>query len=82
MLLEAHPRLDGTRVPKPRVKSEMPSPYAVPDGCRFHTRCPLAEDVCLRIDPPEVPIDSEPEHSSACHVLPRKDAAPVSAAGG
>jgi oligopeptide/dipeptide ABC transporter ATP-binding protein len=75
MLLEAHPRLDGTRVPKPRVKSETPSPYAVPDGCRFHTRCPLAEDICRRVDPPAVPIESDPEHSSACHVLPHMNAA-------
>ena len=80
MLLEAHPRLDGSRVRKSRVKSEMPSPYSVPGGCRFHTRCPLAEDICRQVDPPAVPIDSEPEHSSACHVLPQMKAAPASTA--
>jgi oligopeptide/dipeptide ABC transporter ATP-binding protein len=78
-LLEAHPRLDGSRVPKPRVKSEIPSPYEVPDGCRFHTRCPLVEDVCRRVDPDAVPIDGEPEHSSACHVLPQMKSARTSA---
>jgi peptide/nickel transport system ATP-binding protein len=82
MLLEAHPRLDGSRVPKPRVKSEMPSPYAVPDGCRFHTRCPLAEDICRRVDPPAVEIDDQPEHSSACHVLPNRKAAESTSVNG
>lgn len=77
MLLEAHPRLDGSRVPKPRVKSEMPSPYAVPEGCRFHTRCPLAEDICRRVDPPAIEIDAQPEHTSACHVLPNRETAPA-----
>ncbi len=72
MLLEAHPRLDGTRVREPQVTTEMPSPYAIPDGCRFHTRCPLVEDVCLRVDPPEIEIPSaRGGHRSACHVLTR-----------
>jgi oligopeptide/dipeptide ABC transporter ATP-binding protein len=70
MLLEAHPRLDGTRVREPRVQSETPSPYAIPEGCRFHTRCPLAIDVCSRVDPPDFEIDSRGGgHLSACHVL-------------
>jgi oligopeptide transport system ATP-binding protein len=70
MLLEAHPRLDGTRVPKPRVTREMPSPYAIPEGCRFRTRCPLAEDICVRVDPPAVEVESDRGgHTSACHVL-------------
>jgi len=72
MLLEAHPRLDGTRVRKPAVTSEMPSPYAIPSGCRFHTRCPFAEDVCREVDPPAAAIESERgDHFAACHVLPR-----------
>ncbi len=72
MLLEAHPRLDGTRVRKPTVTSEMPSPYSIPAGCRFHTRCPFAEDVCREVDPPAVEIDSgHGGHFAACHVLPR-----------
>jgi oligopeptide transport system ATP-binding protein len=70
MLLEAHPRLDGTRVRKPRVQTETPSPYAIPEGCRFHTRCPLAIDICSRVDPPDFEIESaHGGHLSACHVL-------------
>ena len=82
MLLEAHPRLDGTRVPNPRVTSEMPSPYAIPAGCRFHTRCPFAEDVCREVDPPAVALDSERGgHVAACHVLPRLERAPEAVVG-
>ena len=76
MLLEAHPRLDGTRVRKPPVTTETPSPYAIPGGCRFHTRCPLAEEICKSVDPPAVEIESAyGGHVSACHVLPRQPAA-------
>ena len=82
MLLEAHPRLDGTRVPNPRVTSEMPSPYAIPAGCRFHTRCPFAEDVCREVDPPAVALDSERGgHVAACHVLPQLERAPEAVVG-
>ncbi len=72
MLLEAHPRLDGTRVRKPRYVGETPSPYDLPSGCRFHPRCPLAEDVCSRVDPPVLDVPSpRGGHGSACHVMPR-----------
>jgi oligopeptide transport system ATP-binding protein len=71
-LLEAHPRIDGGRVRKPAVRTEMPSPYAIPGGCRFHTRCPLAEGICATVDPPPVEVrSSRGGHISACHVLPR-----------
>jgi oligopeptide/dipeptide ABC transporter ATP-binding protein len=71
-LLAAHPRLDGTRVRKPTVRADMPSPYDIPGGCRFHTRCPLAESVCPEVDPPLVEVASAGgRHLSACHVLPR-----------
>jgi peptide/nickel transport system ATP-binding protein len=82
-LLEAHPRLDRTTVRKPAVRTESPSPYAIPGGCRFHTRCPLAEEVCLKVDPPALEIPSElGGHLSACHVLPRmEDAQPHAAIG-
>jgi peptide/nickel transport system ATP-binding protein len=67
MLLDAHPRLDGTRVLKPRMAGDTPSPYEIPAGCRFHPRCPLAEERCLSIDPPATEVGSG--HVSACHVL-------------
>ena len=82
-LLEAHPRLGGTTVRKPAVRTDSPSPYEIPSGCRFHTRCPFAEEICSRVDPPAVEIPSEHGgHRSACHVLPRtEDARPHASIG-
>ncbi|HTT96390.1 MAG TPA: ABC transporter ATP-binding protein, partial [Solirubrobacterales bacterium] len=76
-LLEAHPRIDGTRVRKPAVRTDSPSPYAIPSGCRFHPRCPLAEERCAREEPAATPVDPVGGgHYSACHVL-----APAAAEG-
>lgn len=44
---------------------EMPSPADPPPGCRFHTRCPQAQAVCLKIEP-EL-IDVKGGRQVACH---------------
>jgi peptide/nickel transport system ATP-binding protein len=33
------------------LEGEIPSPKNVPAGCRFHTRCPLAGDMCRSVEP-------------------------------
>lgn len=51
------------------VEGEPPSPYAIPRGCRFHPRCPLATDGCRATDPqliPVAPTDPGSTHRSAC----------------
>ena len=44
---------------------EVPSPINPPSGCRFHPRCPLAQEVCRRAEPPLRPV--APGHQVACH---------------
>lgn len=67
-LLEAHPHLSAEKKQAPALKGEIPSPYAIPKGCRFNTRCRFAEEKCFEIDPP--PTEVSPGHYAWCHVLP------------
>lgn len=54
------------------LSGEIPSPIAPPPGCRFHTRCPYAMDVCMHQEPYYVEV--EKEHYVACHLYPAKPA--------
>lgn len=47
------------------LSGDLPSPANPPAGCAFHTRCPIARDICRSDLPPLREI--EPGHSSACH---------------
>jgi len=47
------------------IKGDLPSPQNIPGGCRFHPRCPLATDICARVEPPLRTFDGD--HSVACH---------------
>ena len=65
-LLSAAPQPDpdikGQRI---ILEGDVPSPTRVPPGCSFHTRCPLAQDLC-RIERPAL-RDVAPGQSAACH---------------
>lgn len=47
---KADPRLRSEE--KELLSGEIPSPVNPPSGCRFHTRCPYARDVCAAQAPP------------------------------
>jgi len=65
-LIDAVPTPDPTakRV-RAVISGEIPSPINPPPGCRFHTRCPVAEDICRQKEPELIEVGKE--HFVACH---------------
>ena len=74
----AHPYtqslLAAVPVPDPQVArgrekivlgGDVPDPSRVPNGCPFHPRCPIAQDICREVVPPRIPIDDG--HWATCH---------------
>lgn len=64
--------LSASPMPDPQKKhkrilltGDVPSPINPPPGCRFHTRCPYAKDICSQTEPPLKEI--RPGHEVACH---------------
>lgn len=49
------------------LKGEIPSPTSPPKGCRFHTRCPLSEEICTQIEPQLTPVYSG--RLVSCHLV-------------
>ncbi len=64
LLLATIPTLQGRRKATLRtIEGMVPSAESWPDGCRFRTRCPLADETC-RVTPPLAPIGEL--HRAAC----------------
>ena len=47
------------------LEGDVPDPAEIPPGCRFHTRCPYAEEICRKEEPPKRSVAHG--HWSACH---------------
>ncbi|APY86529.1 ABC transporter ATP-binding protein [Streptomyces alfalfae] len=79
-LLESIPRLDQKGQDLYAIKGLPPNLMAIPPGCPFHPRCPMAQDVCRTDDPPLARVTYEgltAERRSACHFWKETlDAAP------
>ena len=68
-LLSAVPVADpGSAVARERItlSGDVPSPTDPPPACRFHTRCPKAQELCRREEPPLSP--KRKGDIAACHV--------------
>ena len=56
-LLSAMPSMDpDRRTERPPLTGDPPNPINPPPGCRFHTRCRFADDVCRRAEPRLAPV--------------------------
>ena len=65
---------------RPVVGGEPPDAGALPDGCAFHPRCPVAiAGTCERVVPPLIELADG--HQVACHLYPEGQAAGTSATG-
>ena len=68
-LLSAMPSMDpDRRINSAPLIGDPPNPINPPSGCRFHTRCPHAEPVCVEKEPVLQEGTTSAEHFTACHI--------------
>jgi oligopeptide/dipeptide ABC transporter ATP-binding protein len=78
-LLSAIPLPDPSRK-RERIllRGDVPSAINPPSGCRFHTRCPLAQQICSEVEP-VFEAKGRPDHLAACHFADTAEARELAA---
>jgi peptide/nickel transport system ATP-binding protein len=79
----ADPEIERAKI-REGITGELPSALHPPTGCRFRTRCPLAQEICATVEPPLAPKGTA-SHFAACHfplqpALDLPEAAPATGA--
>lgn len=70
-LFAAIPTLDTEGIDSiATIEGNVPSAINPPSGCRFHTRCPMAKDICSQKEPAMVRLGGG--HTAACHFINQK----------
>lgn len=59
LLLASIPRLGVRQTELPVIGGQPPDPESLPAGCPFHPRCPVAQEICMRVDPEPTAIPSK-----------------------
>jgi peptide/nickel transport system ATP-binding protein len=68
-LFSAMPSMDpDNRTKTPPLAGDPPNPINPPSGCRFHTRCRFASDVCKQTVPTLASLPRDAAHQVACHL--------------
>jgi peptide/nickel transport system ATP-binding protein len=64
-LLSVVPSRDPRKRRRPQIlRGEAPDATAIPSGCRFHPRCPIAIEICRGTDPPLEPHGSQAQRAA------------------
>ncbi len=51
------------------LQGNVPSPLNPPAGCKFHPRCPIAQDICSKAAPTAQQVSGDTDHQVACHAV-------------